>query len=136
MVRPGLSLPILLSLLFLLTSFAQIGDSQRPGSRQRRIRSGDLPQNAIKKTAPKGEFAFARLVYEGGWGTNNWTTDAPKADVTFVAGLKRLTNIHVTSTPFFIPLTSEEIFKYPFLASVALAIHKAASEKCTFSVRI
>jgi hypothetical protein len=71
MVRPDHSLPILLSLLFLLTNFAQIGDSQRPGSRKRSIRNGGLPQNAINKTAPKGAFTFARLVYEGGWGPNN-----------------------------------------------------------------
>jgi hypothetical protein len=118
MVRPDHSLPILLSLLFLFSSFAQIGDFQSPGSRKRGIRNGGLPQNAINKTAPKGVFTFARLVYEGGWGPNNWTTDAPKADITFVAGIKRLTNIHVTNSPFFIPLTSPEIFNYPFLYAV------------------
>ena len=60
------------------------------------------------------------MVYTGGSGYHydSWTTDSPKADITFVAGVKRLTNLDVRESPFFIPLTSREIFKYPFLYAV------------------
>jgi hypothetical protein len=59
----------------------------------------------------------------------SWTTDAPKADVTFVAGIKRLTNLDVRDSAFFIPLTSEEIFKYPFLYAVEVGYLQLSDEE-------
>jgi hypothetical protein len=80
---------------------------------------------------PTTEYTFARLVYSGGrgWRYDSWTTDAPKADVTFVAGVKRLTNLDVRETPFYIPLTSPEIFKYPFLYAVEVGYLHLSDEE-------
>jgi hypothetical protein len=77
------------------------------------------------------EFTFARLVYSGGygWRYGAWTTDAPKADVTFIAGIKRLTNLDVRESHFFIPLTSKEIFKYPFLYAVEVGYLELSREE-------
>jgi Domain of unknown function (DUF4159) len=81
-------------------------------------------------TAPRNEYSFARLVYSGGEdGPNNWTTDSPKADITFVAGVKRLTNIDIREKPFYIPLTSKEIFKYPFLYAVEVGHMQLSQEE-------
>src|SRR4051794_34417797 len=81
-------------------------------------------------TAPRNEYSFARLVYSGGEdGPNNWTTDSPKADVTFVAGVKRLTNIDIREKPFYIPLASKEIFKYPFLYGVEVGHMELSQEE-------
>ena len=80
---------------------------------------------------PKNEYTFARLVYSGGqgWRYDSWTTDAPKADVTFVAGIKRLTNLDVRDSAFYIPLTSKEIFKYPFLYAVEVGYLRLSKEE-------
>ena len=80
---------------------------------------------------PSNEYTFARLVYVGGrgWNYDSWTTDAPKADVTFVAGIKRLTNIDVRESPFFIALDSDQIFKYPFLYAVEVGYMQLSDEE-------
>ncbi|HXK60992.1 MAG TPA: DUF4159 domain-containing protein [Acidobacteriota bacterium] len=88
-------------------------------------------QEAPEVGPPTNEYTFARLVYSGGrgWHYDSWTTDAPKADITFVAGIKRLTNLDVRESPFFIPLTSEEIFKYPFLYAVEVGYLQLSDEE-------
>jgi hypothetical protein len=116
MVNKIFSLTAMLSLLLILISLAQTGGPQGPRNRSRRFLTSELPEEGMPEiTAPRHEYTFARLVYSGGWGPNNWATDAPKADVTFIAGIKRLTNLDVRDSHFFIPLSSKEIFKYPFL---------------------
>jgi hypothetical protein len=66
------------------------------------------------------EFTFVRTVYNGlyGWGYyKNWYTDWPKADRQFILGIQRLTNIRVAEQGKAVPLTSEDIFRFPFIYS-------------------
>ncbi|MFB3903013.1 MAG: DUF4159 domain-containing protein [Acidobacteriota bacterium] len=100
------------------------------GGGRRRWAPPSFPE-APEVGPPTHEYTFARLVYSGGrgWRYDSWTTDAPKADVTFVAGIKRLTNLDVRESPFFIPLTSPEIFKYPFLYAVEVGYLQLSDEE-------
>jgi Domain of unknown function (DUF4159) len=125
-----LSWTALSSLLLVFASVAQTGDPQRPG-----YRSGPRPHLPVDEegltdpVAPRKEFAFARLIYKGGWGPNNWATDAPKADHTLIAAIQRLTNLDVRELHFFIPLTSKEIFKYPFLYTLEVGYMQLSREE-------
>ena len=91
----------------------------------------DLQAPNLNPHEPHKEFTFARLIYSGGtgWRYGAWATDSPKADVTFVAGVKRITNLDVRETQFFIPLTSKEIFKYPFLYAVEVGYLELSREE-------
>ena len=110
-----------LSLLVLIaTALAQTDD--QPVRRSRRVNRNFSADDAVEMSrAERGrDFAFARLVYSGGygWRYGAWTTDEPKAEVNFIAGIKRLKNINVRERELYLPLTSKEIFKYPFLYAV------------------
>ncbi len=126
------SLALLLSSLLFVVTLAQTTDrqprlSRRPQGPQLGYQEGDM----AGVTAPTNEYTFARLVYSGGWGWRygSWATDAPKADVTFIAGIKRLTNLDVRSSHFFIPLSSKEVFKYPFLYAVEVGYLQLSREE-------
>jgi len=41
--------------------------------------------------------------------------DYPAADINFLRGVKRLTNIHINSSPTVLRLADDRIFEYPFL---------------------
>jgi hypothetical protein len=119
MIRRSLGLTALSSFLIIAASLAQTGDPQGNRYRRRPFSGLNVEEWGMDApTAPRKEFTFARLVYGGGWGPNNWATDAPKADVTFLAGMKRLTNLDVRDSHFFLPLSSKELFRYPFLYAV------------------
>ncbi|MCI5108104.1 MAG: DUF4159 domain-containing protein [Pseudomonadales bacterium] len=66
-----------------------------------------------------GEFNFVRVqfdsYYGGGMGYGPWSIDFPDADMNFLRGVSRLTNIRVMSDPIVLRLDDEEIFDYPFL---------------------
>jgi hypothetical protein len=130
MVRKIISLTAVSSLLLIIASLAQTGDSQGSRYLSRRIPRSDPQEEGLPDpAAPSREFTFARLVYSGGWGPNNWATDAPKADVTFLAGIKRLTNLDVRDSHFFLPLSSKEVFKYPFLYAVEVGYLQLSPEE-------
>jgi hypothetical protein len=120
--------------LLIVVALAQSSDGWR---RSRRMRPPVLPSYDMdnfetpESGPPKNEYTFARLVYSGGtgWRYDSWTTDAPKADVTFVAGIKRLTNLDVRDSAFYVPLTSTEIFKYPFLYAVEVGYMRLSPEE-------
>ena len=82
-------------------------------------------------TPPQKEFTFARLVFRGGsgWRFGAWATDAPKADMTFIAGIKRLTNLDVRESHYYVPITSAELFNYPFLYAVEVGYLELSSEE-------
>lgn len=67
------------------------------------------------------EFYFTRGIYSGrrgGYGRrggNNWATDYPKADIQFLWGLKRLTNIDTYDDENAVLLTDPDLRRYPFL---------------------
>lgn len=95
--------------------------AQRPDGETNRAGPEGVPlQSDNQARLPKKEFTFARLVFRGGsgWRFGAWATDAPKADVTFIAGIRRLTNLDVRQSQFYVPITSPELFHYPFLYAV------------------
>jgi hypothetical protein len=120
----------LLTLAIAIAVLFQAGGLLRQRVPRSSIPDLDLVEGGIPEiTAPRNEYSFARLVYSGGEdGPNNWTTDSPKADITFVAGVRRLTNIDIREKPLYIPLASKEIFKYPFLYAVEVG-HMELSQK-------
>jgi hypothetical protein len=75
----------------------------------------------------KHEFAWSRLRYTplggsfggfGGYGGGSWSRDYPKADITFLAALRRLTRIDARSYQQVVNLDREDIFNYPFVYAV------------------
>ena len=66
-------------------------------------------------------FYFTRGVYSGGRGYGrrrgggSWATDYPKADIQFLWGLKRLTNIDAYDYENAVLLTDPDLRRYPFL---------------------
>jgi len=77
-----------------------------------------FPPDGYEKT----EFAFARLRYTGmgrrgfyGRGFEWWATDYPKADRTFVLGVRRLTRLHTRSAEQVVDVDSDEIYNWPWV---------------------
>src|SRR5580658_8153048 len=82
--------------------------------------------------ADKAEFAFARLMYPGGWndgyrgrfdgdwrlGMTLWTQDYPRADRHFSEGLRRLTRVSTRSVEQPINVDENEEFDLPWLYAV------------------
>jgi hypothetical protein len=75
----------------------------------------------------KHEFAWSRLRYNalggtfGGFGFGRggaWSRDYPKADITFLAALRRLTRIDARSYQQVVDLDRDDIFDYPFVYAV------------------
>ena len=71
-----------------------------------------------------GEFNFVRVQFDtyyggggfrGGFGGGTWAIDFPDADMNFLRGVSRLTNIRVMSDPIVLRLDDDDIFDYPFL---------------------
>ncbi|MEC8472017.1 MAG: DUF4159 domain-containing protein [Pseudomonadota bacterium] len=66
-----------------------------------------------------GEFNFVRVQYDtywgGGFGYGTWSIDFPDADMNFLRGVSRLTNIKVERDPIVLRFDDEQIFDYPFL---------------------
>ena len=66
-----------------------------------------------------GEFNFVRVQFDtyfgGGYGYGPWSIDFPDADINFLRGVSRLTNIRVMSEPIVLRFDDEGIFNYPFL---------------------
>jgi hypothetical protein len=90
--------------------------------------SFDTPPDAGEKT----EFAFARLMFPGGWndgyrgrfdgdwrlGMTLWTQDYPRADRHFSEAVRRLTRVNTRSAEQPINLDEEEEFDWPWLYAV------------------
>ena len=66
-----------------------------------------------------GDFNFVRVQYDtywgGGFGYGTWSIDFPDADMNFLRGVSRLTNIKVERDPIVLRFDDEQIFDYPFL---------------------
>ncbi|MCH7826064.1 MAG: DUF4159 domain-containing protein [Acidobacteria bacterium] len=67
------------------------------------------------------EFYFTRAIYSsygrgyGGWRRGSWAVDWPKADIQFLWGLKRLTNIDAYDLDNPVALDDPDLRRYPFL---------------------
>jgi hypothetical protein len=123
-------LTTVLPILVVVSLLAQSTDVPQR-MRRPRFSSEDFVQGAEDaRAASMNEFSFARLVYSGGGGSRYgmWATDAPKADITFIAGIKRLTILDVRESPLFIPL-SKEVFKFPFLYAVEVGYLELSREE-------
>src|SRR5277367_1519453 len=80
----------------------------------------------------KTEFAFARLMFPGGWndgyrgrfdgdwreGMTLWTQDYPRADRHFSEAVRRLTRIHTRPVEQPINLDQDEEFDWPWVYAV------------------
>jgi hypothetical protein len=68
-----------------------------------------------------GEFNFVRVQFDTYFGRGfrgyggPWSIDFPDADMNFLRGVSRLTNIRVMSDPIVLRLDDKEIYDYPFL---------------------
>src|SRR5882757_9907169 len=88
----------------------------------------DLPPDYQEKT----EFAFARMMFPGGWndgyagreddwhrGSALWTQDGPPADRHFSLAVRRLTRIHIRSVEQPVNLDDgPEVYNWPWLYAV------------------
>jgi hypothetical protein len=86
----------------------------------------------VNPSDAKHEFAWSRLRYDsgvsdyGGYGGfygfgrggGAWSRDYPKADITFLAALRRLTRIDARSYQQVVDINSDDLFNYPFLYAV------------------
>jgi hypothetical protein len=91
-----------------------------------------MPPVAYESSADaKHEFAWSRLQYTplggsfggfGGYrgygGFASWSRDYPKADITFLAALRRLTRIDARSYQQVVSLDTDAIFNFPFVYAV------------------
>jgi hypothetical protein len=91
----------------------------------------NLFQSSDDNLDAKHEFAWSRLQYTqvsgaaGGFGAfgfsrggGAWARDYPKADITFLAALRRLTRVDARSYQQVVNLRSDDIFNYPFVYAV------------------
>jgi hypothetical protein len=115
-----------LSLAFLGTIYA----FQKPFRQYHGVEyySFETPPDADEKA----EFAFARLMFPGGWndgyrgrfdgdwrlGMTLWTQDYPRADRHFSEAVRRLTRVNTRAAEQPINLDEEEEFDWPWLYAV------------------
>lgn len=86
----------------------------------RSLTAGDAPDQIEQ---PPEDFTFVRLVYSGGRGGwrrgSSWSTDYPKADEQLLYAIRKLTDLSfIRPEGKILPLTTDEIFEYPFLYAV------------------
>jgi len=123
-----------ISLVLLIACSAVLAAQQRSGMQAPRGGppwwSG--PQGYETAGDARHEFAWSRLRYTplagagfggfgGGYrrgGFGGWSRDYPKADIVFLAALRRLTRIDARSYQQVVDLDSDTIFDYPFVYAV------------------
>ena len=97
-----------------------LADVQQPASTFGKY-AEELAQKApptLRRPGSIHEFYFTRAIYGSGiasrW-TPSWATDYPKADLQFLIGLKRLTNVDAYDFENAIELDDPDLRRYPFL---------------------
>ena len=71
------------------------------------------------------EFHFVRIQFnakEKGWGNGGWTHDYPDAEINFLRGVTRLSDIHIHPEPAVLRLDDDRIFEFPFLYLVEIGL--------------
>jgi len=75
-------------------------------------------REATREVDPGRPFYFTRAIYSGHgwrrWGAS-WATDYPKADIQFLIGVRRLTNIDAYELENPVALDDPNLRRYPFL---------------------
>ena len=100
----------------------QIGGYQRFQSppRGNYVTPGDAKHefawSRLRFTALGGSFGGFGFGYGGGF--SSWSRDYPKADIVFLAALRRLTRVDARSYQQVVDLSNEDIFNYPFVYAV------------------
>jgi hypothetical protein len=72
----------------------------------------------LKRPGSVHEFYFTRAKFGSGFGSRwrpSWATDYPKADIQFLIGLRRLTNVDAYEFENAIDLDDPELRRFPFL---------------------
>jgi hypothetical protein len=126
-----MSLPLLVLAAMPLTAAAQppapqvddAGTASQFRTRDQASRPATNPQDATDGDTPTAEFHMARMVYDGnargrgrfgmrrGW----WAIDYPQAEIHYIGGIRRLTNINSSDDSHHIPLMDDAIFDHPWL---------------------
>ena len=132
MTRRVVASSIACAALFLGSAYALDRTLPRPfreyGGIEYRVGSITLPPDFGEAS----EWAFARLMYPGGWndgyagredywteGTALWTQDFPRADRHFSEALRRLTRVHVRSVEQAVNLDDgDDVYNWPWLYAV------------------
>ena len=69
------------------------------------------------------QFTFIRIQFdsmEPGWGNGGWAHDYPDAEINFLRGVTRLSEIRIQAEPAVLRLDSDLIFEFPFLYLVEI----------------
>ncbi len=82
---------------------------------------------------PAHDFYFTRAAYTS-YGWRGWSVDYPKADVQFLIGLRRITNLDSYENENSVLLTDPELGRYPFLYTVEVG-HMAMTEEEVLALR-
>ena len=82
---------------------------------------------------PAHDFYFTRAAYTS-YGWRGWSVDYPKADIQFLIGLRRITNLDSYENENSVLLTDPDLGKYPFLYTVEVG-HMAMTEEEVLALR-
>jgi len=103
----------ILAVLVLLVTSVSLTAQVFPQIGRLESNSSDLAEEEL------GEFNFVRVQFDtywsGGFGYGPWSIDFPDADMNFLRGVSRLTNIKVEREPIVLRFDDKKIFDYPFL---------------------
>ena len=82
---------------------------------------------------PAHDFYFTRAAYTS-YGWRGWSVDYPKADVQFLIGLRRITNLDSYENENSVLLTDPDLGRYPFLYTVEVG-HMAMTDEEVLALR-
>ena len=94
---------------------------------------GDEPGRPEIAPGRDHDFYFTRAAYSG-YGWRGWNVDYPKADLQFLIGLRRLTNLDAYEYENGVLLTDPNLGRYPFLYAVEVG-YMAMSEAEVLALR-
>jgi hypothetical protein len=76
-------------------------------------------QEILAQVGSAGDkFTFIRIQFDAmikGWGNDGWAHDYPDAEINFLRGVTRLSDIHINAEPAVLRLDDDRIFEFPFL---------------------
>jgi len=131
-------------MLLLLALAVTVGLAQRRGGGRFSPRNAQadtpLPEWTNDPEFEQDVYTFARIEYAssygrgygyGGGGRGRWHTDAPDADINFGFRLQQLTSLKVYPKEKHFPLTSPELFDFPFIYIVEPGALEFSPEEAT-----
>lgn len=97
---------------------AVVSHAAEPVAAQQRavIRRGEIIPTLKNPSADGREFVFTRAIYSGGgWRSNSWATDFPKADRQFLTIIDRLVDLDAFMGENAVRLDDPDLRRFPFL---------------------